>query len=220
MTNDSRKQAQSRRRFLALSAGTAAGGIAGGSATEPLFAQTAPPGSPLDETTTALINGKIHTMDAANTVVSTLTIRHNRIATVGGPAPKTGRGVRVVNLGGRTVVPGLVEPHIHIVSLGNRPGYHTILENTNSIRQVQEALAARRKDVPEGAWITSMGGWIPHQWTERRQPTLAIAPCCSTSASPDQPSQTASARNFLMPPTPRRPCIPKSKRSMSRRTAP
>jgi predicted amidohydrolase YtcJ len=69
------------------------------------------------------------------------------------------------------------------VSLGNRPGYHTILENTNSIREVQEALTARRKDVPEGAWITSMGGWIPHQWTERRQPTLAEL----DAAVPDRP---------------------------------
>jgi hypothetical protein len=83
MTRDSRKQAQSRRRFLALGAGTAVAGIAAG----PVTAQTPPPGGPLDETTIALINGKIHTMDAANTVVSTLTIRHNRIATVGGPAP-------------------------------------------------------------------------------------------------------------------------------------
>jgi hypothetical protein len=43
-----------------------------------------------------------------------------------------------------------VEPHIHIVSLANRPGYHTILENTASIREVQEALAAPRKDAPAG----------------------------------------------------------------------
>ena len=43
-------------------------------------------------------------------------------------------------------------------SLANRPGYHTILENTTSIREIQEALAARRKNVPEGQWITSMGG--------------------------------------------------------------
>jgi predicted amidohydrolase YtcJ len=122
-------------------------------------------------------------MDAAGTVVSNVIIRHNRIVTVGGTAPKAGRGVRVINLGGRTVVPGLVEPHIHIVSLGNRPGYHTVLENTNSIREVQEALTARRKDAPDGAWITSMGGWIPHQWTERRQPTLAEL----DAAVPDRP---------------------------------
>ena len=40
-----------------------------------------------------------------------------------------------------------------------------------SIREIQEALAARRKDVPEGQWITSMGGWHPNQWAEHRHPT-------------------------------------------------
>jgi predicted amidohydrolase YtcJ len=167
----------SRRSFLALTAASAAGLGA-----EVLEAQPAVEPS-VDETTLVLNNGKIHTMDAANPVVSNVTIRHNRIIAVGGAPPKASAGTRVINLQGRTVLPGLVEPHIHIVSLGNRPGYHTILENTDSIGEVQAALAARRKDVPEGAWITSMGGWIPNQWRERRQPTLAEL----DAAVPDRP---------------------------------
>src|SRR4029450_12694148 len=99
-----------------------------------------------------------------------VTIRNGRFVGVNA-APAAGAGVRVINLGGRTVVPGLVEPHIHSVSLANRPGYHTILENTTSIREIQEALAARRRQVPAGAWITSMGGWHPNQWAEHRHPT-------------------------------------------------
>lgn len=126
-----------------------------------------------DETTIALVNGRIHTMNATDAVVDNVTIRHGRFITVGGAAPAAGPNVRVVDLGGTTVVPGLVEPHIHSVSLANRPGYHTILENTASVREVQEALAARRSaGVPEGAWITSMGGWHPNQWAEHRHPTL------------------------------------------------
>jgi predicted amidohydrolase YtcJ len=180
MRKSTRKAEQSRRRFL-MGAGSAIG-LGAGPAAEILSGQPAALAG-LDETTTVLTNGRIHTMDAAGTIASTVTIRHNRIVAVGGTVPKAGPGVRVINLGGRTVLPGLVEPHIHIVSLGNRPGYHTILENTTSIREVQEALAARRKDVPEGAWITSMGGWIPHQWAERRQPTLAEL----DAAVPDRP---------------------------------
>jgi predicted amidohydrolase YtcJ len=179
--NSGRRKGQSRRRFLAISAGTAV--AAGAGPTTPVLSgQTAAPGV-LDETTIALVNGRIHVMDTANTIVNTVIIRHNRIVAAGGPAPKAGPGVRIINLGGRTVVPGLVEPHIHVVSLGNRPGYHTILENTNSIREVQEALAARRKDVPQGAWITSMGGWHPNQWAEHRHPTLAEL----DTAVPDRP---------------------------------
>lgn len=164
-----------RRGFLTLGAG-------GLGFTKTGHAQTAPLQA-LDENTTVLANGKIHTMDAAGSVVNAVAIRHNRILAVGGAVPKAGGGVRVINLGGRTVVPGLVEPHIHIVSLGNRPGYHTILENTASIKEVQEALASRRKDVPEGAWITSMGGWHPNQWAEHRHPTLAEL----DAAVPDRP---------------------------------
>ena len=63
-------------------------------------------------------------------------------------APARGAGTRVIDLRGRTVVPGIIEAHIHSVSLANRPGYHTILENTTSIREIQEALAARRKTCP------------------------------------------------------------------------
>jgi predicted amidohydrolase YtcJ len=122
-------------------------------------------------------------MDAANTVATSVTIRHDRFVAVNAAPPAAGPGVRVIDLRGRTVVPGLTEPHIHIVSLANRPGYHTILENTNSIREVQEALAARRKDAPPGAWITSMGGWHPNQWAEHRHPTLAEI----DQAVPDRP---------------------------------
>ena len=180
MTRDNRKQGESRRRFLM--GAVSAVGVVAGPAAEILSGQPAALGT-LDETTTVLVNGRIHAMDAASTVASSVTLRHNRIVAVGGAAPKAGRGIRVIDLKGRTVVPGLVEPHIHIVSLGNRPGYHTILENTTSLREVQEALAARRKEVPEGAWITSMGGWIPNQWAERRQPTLAEL----DAAVPDRP---------------------------------
>lgn len=168
----------SRRRFLAASAGAAASigaSVAASGQNRPL--------DPITDVTLVLVNGKIHTMDAANTVTNTVTIRNGRFSLVGGPRPKPARGVQVIDLQGRTVVPGLVEPHVHIVSLGNRPGYHTILENTTSIREVQEALAARRKDAPAGAWITSMGGWHPNQWAEHRYPTLAEL----DEAVPDHP---------------------------------
>ena len=175
----------SRRGFLAGSAGATAligAALETGPAAEILSGQNA--GAAIDEDTTlALVNGKIHTIDARSTIVNTVSIRNGRFVAVGGRPPKAGRGVKVIDLRGRTVVPGLVEPHIHIVSLGNRPGYHTILENTTSIREVQEALAARRKSVPEGAWITSMGGWHPNQWAEHRHPTLAEL----DEAIPDRP---------------------------------
>ncbi len=168
----------SRRRFLGTTAGAAA--LAAGPASvfpSVVSAQNIPA-----EETLMLTNGRIHTLDAANTIATSVTIRNGLFLAINA-APAAGPGVRIINLGGRTVVPGLVEPHIHSVSLANRPGYHTILENTASIREIQEALAARRKDVPAGAWITSMGGWHPNQWAEHRHPTLAEL----DQAVPDHP---------------------------------
>lgn len=178
------KETHSRRRFLFGSGAAAIMGAAleVGPAALVLSGQN-PAAGVIDETTLELVNGQIHTGDAGNTVVNTVTMRNGRFVAVGGRPPKAGPAVRVIDLRGRTVVPGLAEPHIHIVSLGNRPGYHTILENTTSIREVQEALAARRKSVPEGAWITSMGGWHPNQWAEHRHPTLAEL----DEAVPDRP---------------------------------
>ena len=130
-----------------------------------------------------LVNGRIHTLDGEDRVVSAVSIRGGEFAEVGDEAGAQGPGTRVINLRGSTVIPGIVEGHIHSVSLANRPGYHVILENTISIQEVQEALAARRPQVPDGEWITSMGGFHTNQWAEHRMPTLAEL----DEAVPDRP---------------------------------
>jgi predicted amidohydrolase YtcJ len=118
-----------------------------------------------------LHSGKIHTMDPQNRVVDAVAIRNGRFAEIGRDVAK--RGKNQINLKGRTVLPGMIEPHVHIVSLANRPGYHTPIEDATSIADVQALLAARRPDVPEGKLITALGGWHPNQWTEHRLPTRA-----------------------------------------------
>jgi hypothetical protein len=172
----------SRRTFLGSVAGAGIGIAAG--ASDVLLAaqgpQPVPPAGPAQDLN--LVNGRIHTFDARGSVARAVAIRNGRIASVGNSAPRTAN-TRVIDLRGRTVVPGLIEGHIHSVSLANRPGYHTILENTTSIREIQETLAARRKSVPDGQWITSMGGWHPNQWAEHRHPTLKEL----DEAVPDRP---------------------------------
>src|SRR6188508_1103855 len=172
-----------RRKFIGTTAGATIGLAAGArdaEAAQIVQATQATPAAGAALQDVVLTNGRIHTMDAKNTVASSVTIRNGRIAAVGGSPPA---GLKVVDLRGRTVVPGLIEGHVHIVSLANRPGYHTVLENTASIREIQETLAARRKSVPEGQWITSMGGWHPNQWGEHRHPTLKEL----DEAVPDRP---------------------------------
>jgi predicted amidohydrolase YtcJ len=131
-----------------------------------------------------LVNGKIATMDARNSIVSEVTIQDGRFQAVG--KRDTGRlnpCTKTIDLRGRTAVPGLIDNHNHIVLLGIRPGYDTRLETAASIADVQAAIKARAKNVPAGAFITAMGGWNPAQFAEKRLPTLAEL----DAADPDHP---------------------------------
>lgn len=117
-----------------------------------------------------IVNGRIHTMDAHDTIVSSVTIRRGLFAPPDGAREAC---MKVIDVHGRTVVPGLIDNHNHIVLLSERPGHDTRLESAVSIADVQTALRARSRTVGSGAWITAMGGWIPGQFSEKRLPTLA-----------------------------------------------
>jgi len=131
-----------------------------------------------------LVNGRIHTMDDRNSVVSSVTIRDGRFAAVGGWGWPSGSAGEVIDLRGRTVVPGLIESHTHFVSLANRPGYHVAQwELASNVAEVLALLAARRRDVPEGQFITAMGAGTPRMFAELRLPTLAEI----DAAVPDRP---------------------------------
>jgi predicted amidohydrolase YtcJ len=121
-----------------------------------------------------LVNGRIHTFNPRNQVVPEVTIQQGRFAFVG-PArnAKLDPCTKIIDLHGRTAVPGLVDNHNHIVLLGIRPGYDTRLETAASIADVQAIIRARAKNVPAGGFITAMGGWNPAQFAEKRLPTSA-----------------------------------------------
>ena len=171
---------------LASVIGAAAGGVAAAATTpgrRSLISAVAAPGEGGDLT---LVNGRIHTMDDAGTVARSVSIRNGRIVAVGNAAANPGPGGTVINLKGRTVVPGLIESHTHFVSLANRPGYHVAqLELATNVAEVLEMLASRRSrgDVPVGAFITAMGGWALNHWAENRLPTRAEL----DEAVPDRP---------------------------------
>ena len=180
----SAKNELSRRNFLKTGA-TAAAAFAGAQAA---ITTTASPAvaSSIDDTsgTLVFVNGRIHTMDAGNSIVSSVTVKDGRFTAVGNGAHAQGPGVRVINLKGRTVVPGIIEIHTHFVSLANRPGYHVAQwELASNIAEVLELLAARRRDVPPGQFITAMGAGTPRMFAELRLPTLAEI----DSAVPDRP---------------------------------
>src|SRR5262245_25164340 len=120
----------------------------------------------------ALVNGRIHTMDANNRIVSQALIRNGRFAAVGDNIGAQGNNVRTVNLMGKTVIPGIIDAHNHIVLVGNRPGWHTPLEHVFTLPDAIAELKARSADVPRGEFITTVGPISAMQFTERRLPTL------------------------------------------------
>src|SRR5580698_246047 len=86
-----------------------------------------------------LVNGKIVTMDKKNSIVSSITIQNGIFDSTTRPAPCT----KIIDLHGRTVIPGLVDNHNHIVQLGLRPGHDTRIETAASMADVQALIAAR-----------------------------------------------------------------------------
>ena len=125
-------------------------------------------------------------MDAEDRIVSAVHIFGDTFAAVGG-SPQPTACTETIDLGGRTVVPGLIDNHNHIVLLGLRPGHDTRLENAHSIDAVLETLAAKAAEVPAGEWITSIGGFDINQFVpppgEPRFPTLEEL----DRATPDHP---------------------------------
>jgi predicted amidohydrolase YtcJ len=131
-----------------------------------------------------LVNGRIHTMDSQDRVVSEVTIQEGRLAYIG---PLGNRKVnpctKVIDLQGRVVVPGLIDNHNHFALFSQRPGYDVMVETATNIPQVMALLKERARTVPAGAWVTAIGDWTPRLFAENRMPTLAEL----DEAVPDHP---------------------------------
>jgi len=115
-------------------------------------------------------NGKF--VDGRGVVGSTITIRNGRIAKVG-QAMQLAPDAQRIDLGGRTVVPGFFDAHVHYTRAGINPGYEARrIERAFSIAEFQEAIARRSQSVPPGQFITCIGGWNHTQFAEARRPTM------------------------------------------------
>lgn len=123
-----------------------------------------------------LYNGRLHTMDVRSRVAEVLAIHSGQIVYIGNDLGTARRVVPhrtgLVNLHGRTAIPGIIDNHNHVVLMGNRPGRHTPLENAYSIADVVRTYRDRARTVPAGEFITTIGGFHFNQFREVRLPTL------------------------------------------------
>ena len=117
-------------------------------------------------------NARIYTVDDSRPVVAAMAVRDGRIAFTGSAREAMalkGSATRVVDLGGRTVIPGMVDAHAHLLGLGQ--SLRTVnLVGTRSYDEVIARVIARAKDTPAGQWILGRG-WDQNQWGDTRFPT-------------------------------------------------
>jgi predicted amidohydrolase YtcJ len=119
-----------------------------------------------------LTNARIHTLDADDTVADTLVVREGRIAFCGRRGEvNPAAGEPVVDLGGRAVLPGLVDGHGHLMHLARA----RFTLDAGGLRS-EEAIAARVGEAaartPRGEWIAGRG-WDQNLWAGMAFPSRA-----------------------------------------------
>ena len=145
----------------------------GGGSSEVDFARSLAVKAPAEM---VLRGGKIVTVDRDFSIKEAVAIRDGRFIAVGTDRdmrPLTGPGTRVVDLAGRTVIPGLIDSHIHATVAGLSWDDEIHWERTRSLADGLKQIEAATKAKPAGSWIVVGGGWVPTQFTERRFPTRA-----------------------------------------------
>jgi predicted amidohydrolase YtcJ len=130
-----------------------------------------------------LHHGRFTTLDRANPMAGAVAIRDGKFTAVGRDAdvlPLAGAGTRIVDLGGRSALPGLIDNHLHII----RGGLNFNMElRWDGVRSLADAMGMLKRQVavtPPPQWVRIVGGFTEHQFAEKRLPTIeelnAVAP--------------------------------------------
>jgi predicted amidohydrolase YtcJ len=133
-----------------------------------------------------LANGRITTQDPKRPFVNALAIKDSRIHATGDT--KTimaykGPATRVIELNGRTVIPGLIDSHSHPIRGGLYYNLELRWDGVPSLADAMRMLREQARRTPPNQWVRVIGGWSEFQFAERRMPTLAEL----NAAAPDTP---------------------------------
>lgn len=130
----------------------------------------------------ALLGGKIITVDAQDRVCQAMAVAGGRILAVGVDADVSrhvGPGTKVVRLNGKTVLPGLIESHVHSIGV-SQAGLDEPYVELGSIAEIQAWIRDKASRTPPGTWIEVPRNDLT-RLVERRHPTPAeLDAACTT----------------------------------------
>lgn len=119
------------------------------------------------------VNANIHTVNDRKPKAEAMVVDGQKLVYVGttaGARKWVGKNTQVVDLQGKTVLPGLIEGHMHLT----REGQYQIQVNHFWMpkEQVIAKIQAEATRLPEGTWIVGQG-WNQEVWPDRRFPNKA-----------------------------------------------
>ena len=135
---------------------------------------------------TILINGKIVTLDSRSTVAMGLAVTDGRITATGSTddvRKLAGPSTRVIDLRGRTVIPGLIDSHLHAIRAALSFSTEVNWIGARSLEEGLGRIRAAARAMKPGSWLIVAGGWNVQQFEENRRPTQAEL----TDVAPNNP---------------------------------
>ena len=120
-----------------------------------------------------LSNGKIVTVDDRFTIAQAVAIKGNRIVAIGANQEMdrlAAPNARRINLRGRTVIPGLIDNHNHLLRAGTTWPLELRFDGVGTRKKAIEMIRARGKQVGPGQWVFNIGGWATAQFTDDPKP--------------------------------------------------
>lgn len=122
-----------------------------------------------------LVNGRITTLGKGPARASAVAVKDGRFLTVGTDAQAMaakGDNSRVVDLHDRTVIPGLIDSHIHVIREGLNYNMELRWDGVPSLADALAMLRDQAVRTPPPQWVRVIGGWSEFQFSEGRMPTL------------------------------------------------
>src|SRR6185503_11129665 len=123
---------------------------------------------------TILVNGKILSADSTFRIYEALAISGDRITAAGTSRDMRALAdakTRVIDLGGRTVIPGMTDSHMHAIRAGLSFATEVHWIGAPTIENALGRLRDASKRLPAGAWLIVAGGWTERQFADKRRPT-------------------------------------------------